>query len=208
MNPPDFPADGIMTERVRLCAVTRADAEALLAFQIENRAHLQPWEPLRAPEFFTLPAAEQRLALMEQQMTDGAALHLLLRGRITGAVLGECNFTNIVRGPFQACFLGFSIGGRYEGRGLMGEALGAKLGPVWEHQVDKQWYFAVNRSKETQTVKRTSLVDIGRGEIYIEYNGWPAGTIDPKGGIIAAGEGANEDTFIAALDAAITTCTP
>jgi [ribosomal protein S5]-alanine N-acetyltransferase len=131
LNRPDFPADGIMTERVRLCAVTRADAEALLAFQIENRPHLQPWEPLRAPEFFTLPAAEQRLALMEQQMTDGAALHLLLRGRITGAVLGECNFTNIVRGPFQACFLGFSIGGRYEGRGLMSEALSAAIDYVF-----------------------------------------------------------------------------
>jgi hypothetical protein len=47
LNPPDFPADGIVTERVRLGTASRADAEALLAFQIENRAHLQPWEPLR-----------------------------------------------------------------------------------------------------------------------------------------------------------------
>ena len=71
MTPPDFPADGIVTERVRLGTASRADAEALLAFQIENRAHLQPWEPLRADEFFTLPAAEQRLAVMEQQMSNG-----------------------------------------------------------------------------------------------------------------------------------------
>jgi ribosomal-protein-alanine N-acetyltransferase len=131
LNPPDFPADGIVTERVRLGTASRADAEALLAFQIENRAHLQPWEPLRADEFYTLQAAEQRLAVMEQQTTNGSALHLLLRGRLTGAVLGECNFTNIVRGPFQACFLGFSIGSRYEGRGLMHEALSAAIDHVF-----------------------------------------------------------------------------
>lgn len=35
----------------------------------------------------------------------------------------------------------------------------------------------------------------------IEFNGWPAGIIDPHGGIIAAGEAANEDTFIAAIEA-------
>ncbi len=26
-------------------------------------------------------------------------------------MVGECNFTNIVRGPFQACHLGFSQSG-------------------------------------------------------------------------------------------------
>jgi len=37
----------------------------------------------------------------------------------------------------------------------------------------------------------------------IEFNGWPAGLIDPAGGVIAAGELANEDTFIAAARAAL-----
>jgi [ribosomal protein S5]-alanine N-acetyltransferase len=133
MNPPDFPTDGILTERVRLTVVRRGDAQTLLAFQLENREHFQPWEPLRSDEFFTLPAAEQRLVTMEEQMVSGSALHLLLRGALTGAVLGQCNFTNIVRGPFQACFLGFSIGSRYEGRGLMSEALGAAIDYVFGH---------------------------------------------------------------------------
>lgn len=34
----------------------------------------------------------------------------------------------------------------------------------------------------------------------IKYNGWPAGIIDPRGGVIAAGEAANEDAFIAAIE--------
>ncbi len=35
----------------------------------------------------------------------------------------------------------------------------------------------------------------------LKFNGWPAGIIDPAGGIIAAGEAANEDAFIAAIEA-------
>lgn len=173
MNPLDFPPDGLVTERVRLCSIARADAEALLAFQIENRAHLQPWEPLRGPEFFTLPAVEQRLALMEQQMTDGVALHLLLRGRITGAVLGECNFTNIVRGPFQACFLGFSIGSRYEGRGLMSEALGAAIEHVF-NQYRLHRIMANHRPENLRSGKLLTKLGFereGLARAYLKING-------------------------------------
>lgn len=34
----------------------------------------------------------------------------------------------------------------------------------------------------------------------VKFNGWPAGIIDPCGGIIAAGEIANEDSFIQAIE--------
>ncbi len=34
----------------------------------------------------------------------------------------------------------------------------------------------------------------------LKFNGWPAGIIDPRGGIIAAGGVANEDTFIEAIE--------
>ena len=34
----------------------------------------------------------------------------------------------------------------------------------------------------------------------LSYNGWPAGIVNSGGGIIAAGEAANEGTFIEALE--------
>lgn len=37
-------------------------------------------------------------------------------------------------------------------------------------------------------------------QVRVSFNGWPAGVIDPNGGIIAAGEIANEDTFIEAVE--------
>ena len=39
--------------------------------------------------------------------------------------------------------------------------------------------------------------------IRIRFNGWPAGVLDAGGGVITAVAAANENTFIAALDAAL-----
>ena len=36
-----------------------------------------------------------------------------------GKMVAECNFTNIVRGPFQACTLGFSVAAACAGQGIM-----------------------------------------------------------------------------------------
>ena len=34
-------------------------------------------------------------------------------------MMAECNFTNIVKGPFQACNLGYSVAKTREGHGIM-----------------------------------------------------------------------------------------
>jgi hypothetical protein len=71
----------------------------------------------------------------------------------------------------------------------------------WEHQVDDTWFIAMNGHKEKQVLKGREIA-IEPYTVYVQYNGWPAGLFDYYGGTIAAGEGANENTFIAALVAA------
>jgi hypothetical protein len=86
-------------------------------------------------------------------------------------------------------------------------ALGVKPLPehdgCWEHQVDKRWFIAVNGHQEPRLIrKHPTAPALNPYNVYVEYNGWPAGIFDPSGGCIAAGEGANENTFIQALVAA------
>jgi ribosomal-protein-alanine N-acetyltransferase len=38
-------------------------------------------------------------------------------------IIGTVNFTNVIRGPFQACYLGYGIDQLFERQGLMREAL-------------------------------------------------------------------------------------
>lgn len=67
----------------------------------------------------------------------------------------------------------------------------------WEHQIDAKWWIAMNGHKEPIKTSEGDIVHPFNA--FIKYNGWPAGVVDPGGGVIAAGSGANEDTFIEAL---------
>lgn len=68
-------------------------------------------------------------------------------------------------------------------------------GAIGEYQF-AEWHVRLNGAGEEQD-------GIPPFTASIEFNGWPAGLIDPAGGVIAAGELANEDTFIAAARAEI-----
>lgn len=66
---------------------------------------------------------------------------------------------------------------------------------LWESKIDDHWTIKCNGHKET-------MEGVPPFCWYIEYNGWPAGIIKLRGeGVIAAGEGANEKTLIAAIEA-------
>lgn len=127
-----FPPSGIETGRLVLRIAEKQFADALLAYRVTNRDYLQPWEPLRDNAFFTTHASNERMASMEREMRAGTALHLLVFSvEVGNPLIGDCHFTNIVRGPFQACHLGYSIDARHEGRGLMSEALRAAIAFVF-----------------------------------------------------------------------------
>jgi hypothetical protein len=75
-----------------------------------------------------------------------------------------------------------------------------QLPGCWEHQIDKQWWVAVNAKAEAVTCSHGP--DVPRFSAYVECNGWPAGLINPVEGVFAAGAFMNEDSFIDALKAA------
>ena len=75
----------------------------------------------------------------------------------------------------------------------------------WVRRLDAQWVIAVNGHHEP---KRYETEDGPGGEVppftcSVDFNGWPAGLIDPAGGVIAAGSIANLDAFMAALRKAV-----
>jgi hypothetical protein len=72
-------------------------------------------------------------------------------------------------------------------------------GGVWRRTIGESWRIVFNGTPEAK--KPEDAPELPPFGIYVEYNGWPAGILHPSGGIIAAGEGANENTFIAAIEA-------
>jgi len=107
---------------------------AMASFLRENfPGHLDRWSPPAASAFFTDGFWRERLgAAVEEFFVGRAARFVLQEGAESSPIVGTCNYTNIVRGPFLACYLGYQVGRAHEGRGLMSEALRATNAYVFE----------------------------------------------------------------------------
>jgi ribosomal-protein-alanine N-acetyltransferase len=124
----------IETERLLLTVPTVEAAVQVVGYYTENREHLDPWSPPAPVDFYTEAYWRERLqkARADFEQDQSMMLGIFERGQATGRVLGICNFSGFIRGPFQACYLGYGIARRDEGRGLMFEALTGAIKYVFE----------------------------------------------------------------------------
>jgi len=122
----------IITSRLRLWLPGSLEASAVLRYFEHNRGHLEPWEPVRPTDFYTLGFWQKRLVENRQDAELGRSLRYFLQlvGDAPPAVVGAVNFTNVIRGAFCACHLGYGLAQAEQGKGLMREALTAALPEV------------------------------------------------------------------------------
>lgn len=120
----------LRTPRTFVTHYACVDARLLHRYLYDNADHLAPWEPTRAPGYDDIPRIEERQTAFLADFQAGRAVHLVALDPARAEVVAMCNFTNIVRGPFQACNLGYSIAGKREGQGLMHEVVSAGIAYV------------------------------------------------------------------------------
>jgi ribosomal-protein-alanine N-acetyltransferase len=101
------------------------DAEALHHYERVNRDFLRPWEPERDEHYFTLSNARARVEQQREHMAAGRSVCFVLVDPENEEILGRCNYSNIIAGAFQACYLGFSLAQAVQGQGLMKRSLEA-----------------------------------------------------------------------------------
>ena len=117
----------IRTDRMVLRLLDPARAALMVRFRSENRKRLKVWEPRRSPEYYTEGFWRLQLRHGIREFREGRSVCFTFLTTAEDAVVGVANFTNIVRGTFQSCHLGYSVGGRFEGMGYMKEGLTAAL---------------------------------------------------------------------------------
>lgn len=134
------PAFEIATSRLWVQVPSATAARRVLEYCLRNRGHLEPWEPPRPTEYFTVPFWRRQLALSRDEFENGQSVRTVLveRDRLaadggrSGPVIGVVNISQILRGAFQACVIGYSLDATCQGRGLMCEAIAAVLRYTFE----------------------------------------------------------------------------
>jgi ribosomal-protein-alanine N-acetyltransferase len=167
------------TERLVVRLAQPGMQAAMARFLADNfEGHLDRWSPPVAPEFFTEAFWSERLPVaVDDYRGDRAARFVMqLRGApLGGQIVGSCNYTNIVRGAFHACHLGYQVARDHQGSGLMAEALRAANTFVFEHMRMHRIManFRPENERSRQLLRRLGFAEEGfaRDYLYID-GGW------------------------------------
>jgi [ribosomal protein S5]-alanine N-acetyltransferase len=176
----DLPSVELCTARTWLVLPGEDEAGAVLRYYQENREHLERWSPPLPDDFYTLRYWRKRLDHARREYAEDRALRLIIcerdePEREPGArrVIGTCSFTDIVRGPSQACKLGYGLARTHEGRGLMAEALRAALDFAFEtlalHRVEANYMPSNERSGAL--LRRLGFDVVGYARDYLFISG-------------------------------------
>ncbi|MGY1608702.1 MULTISPECIES: GNAT family N-acetyltransferase [unclassified Geodermatophilus] len=102
------------------------DAPVLARIAEEDRAFLAPWEPAREEGWATEAVQREEIRFVLEQHRLGLRLpHVVLDG--AGQVVGRISLSNVVRGAFLSCNVGYWIRSAANGRGHATTAVAAML---------------------------------------------------------------------------------
>lgn len=121
----------IETSRTTMTVLSPHYSSLMRRYYLDNREHLARWEPEKNQEFYTVENWNERLENRIKLFNDESAVFFSALNKKKTHVLGVCNFSNIARGVFQGCHLGFSISEKYQGQGLMHEILDAGMAYIF-----------------------------------------------------------------------------
>jgi ribosomal-protein-alanine N-acetyltransferase len=113
----------LTTDRMVVRLLYERDAHRLAEYYLENRAYLKPWEPVRDESHCYPSGWHSRLSAINELQKQGSAYYFALLDPEEDQIRGVANFTNVLRGSFYACYLGYSLGEKWQGQGLMFEAV-------------------------------------------------------------------------------------
>jgi [ribosomal protein S5]-alanine N-acetyltransferase len=168
-------AHEITTERLLLKSSRGVSAAAVADFYHRNAGHFARWDPPAPPGFFTPRLQADRLKQANDAFAAGVGYRYWLTAPSdTKAVIGSVHFSNVVRGAFHSCTLGYAIDAAFEGRGLMCEALAAGIAEMFCQRVRLHRVQAGVRPENTRSLalmQRLAFEAIGLARHYLMIDG-------------------------------------
>ena len=169
----------LYTPRLHLLAPnpdpTLGMARAIADFLARNSAHFAPWDPPRTPDENTPEAVQGRLVSGAAAFDAGQGWRWWLAlADAPQRLIGSVSLSNLSRGPFQNCSLGYSLDADCQGRGLMHEALQAVIAEAFAPAIHLHRLQAAVRPENGRSLAvlaRLGFADEGLARNYLYIDG-------------------------------------
>lgn len=112
------------TERLILKVSDKTHAELVLDYYIRNKDFLQEWEPIRSKEFYEISHHQEQLKKDLISIENGNLFRVwIFKKEDDTKIIGTIGFSNIIRGAFLSCHLGYKLDENEINKGYMTESI-------------------------------------------------------------------------------------
>ncbi|MBU2021092.1 MAG: GNAT family N-acetyltransferase [Gammaproteobacteria bacterium] len=163
----------IVTERGVLKILDEAQAPLLHDYINQEKTFLVPWEPYRTDGYYSLETCQLRVREMRRDFLEDKGIVFCFLSPNEDRMLAYTNYSNIIRGVFQACNLGYSLRESEQGKGIMQEALNAGIEYIHKEQhIDRiQASYMPRNSRSAAVLKALGFDKEGIARDYLKING-------------------------------------
>ena len=161
------------SKRLILCLPKKGSETDHIKFYQENEEFFRPWDPEKPVDFYKASYWETKIEDAHREFEEEKSLRLNLYEIEGKELVGMINFTSFERGPFQNCRLGYKLGQRFQGQGLMNEALTVGMAYIFEelkfHRIEAN-YIPMNH-RSGNVLKALGFEEHGLARNYLKING-------------------------------------
>jgi [ribosomal protein S5]-alanine N-acetyltransferase len=164
----------IETQRLVIRLPEVADVHEIIRFYGENRKHLQPYSPTYPPDFLLEATWLEQVRNRLSEFAAGAGFRAFLFPRASpNRIIGNLSLTQVHRGPFQSCVLGYSVAADEQGKGYMTEAVSGAVAFAFEtwklHRVAAD--YMPRNTRSAAVLARCGFKIEGHAPAYLLING-------------------------------------
>jgi ribosomal-protein-alanine N-acetyltransferase len=163
----------LATEHLFIRRLESKDTDEHLALLLRNRKYLQPFEPIRPESYFTHAGQEEMVRNLQLNWKHdrGYGFGIFLKEK--ERLIGRVNLSNVVRGAWQNCTIGYWIDQDCQGRGWMTEAVRLALRFAFEYaSLHRVQAAAMPRNQASvRVLEKVGFRYEGLAKHYLQING-------------------------------------
>jgi len=164
----------LFTDRLILRMLDDQDSVAVVRYLQDNRVSLAEWEPLRSEDYYSeLYQKEQLRQSIMMSFRGEMCKWWIARRDQPERIIGSISLSNIARGAFQSCHLGYGLDGRERNQGFMTEALRGVIeyafGELGLHRIEAN--IMPRNGASLKVVEKLGFYHEGLAYKYLKING-------------------------------------
>lgn len=162
------------TEKLILKVLDTRDVKQVLDYYVRNEGFLEEWEAQKSEEFYTTACQEKLLAGDLADFNTNTSLRLwIFKKEDADRVIGSLSFSNIVRGVFLSCFLGYKLDKDEINKGYMTEAvrkgIAIMFGDYGLHRIEAN--IMPKNVRSLKVTEKLGFYNEGIARNYLKING-------------------------------------